>query len=150
MSARGIRGVRGREKRRRCPVISKVRDSRLESGQTAVSGYMVYGLVLYLMGCSTAGWLVTATKRSIAHNATSGRAPPPRAWSIETGQCSGTWRPPGAVFVPRQRDQEAARSNRREGPSSVLVTSQWCAQEGDVQPARTPWPPRRQHSQGSS
>ena len=80
-------------------------------------------------GCSTAGPTVTATKRSIAHNATSGIASPPRAWSIATGQCSGTCPPPGAaVSSSSKRDQEAARSNRRESPSSVLVTSQWCAQ----------------------
>ena len=45
------------------------------------------------------------------------------------GQCSRTWRPPGAVLLPHQRDQEAARSNRRESLVSVPVTSQWCAQE---------------------
>ena len=40
------------------------------------------------------------------------------------GQCSGTWRPPGAVFLPHQRDQEAARSNRRASLVPVPVTSQ--------------------------
>eukprot|EP00964_Phaeocystis_antarctica_P074646 scaffold45952_cov93-Phaeocystis_antarctica.AAC.3 len=52
-----------------------------------------------------AGSLNNRTKRSIAHNATSGIAPPPRAWSIETGQCSGTRSPPGAVSPSRKRDQ---------------------------------------------
>ena len=37
--------------------------------------------------------------------------------SIETGQCSGTRPPPGAVSPSRKRDQEAARSNRSECPS---------------------------------
>ena len=101
-------------------------------------------------GSSTAGWLVTATKRSIVDNATSGRASTPRAWSIQTGQCSRTRRPPGAVFVARQRDHEAAPSNRRDALISALVTSQWRAQEGGDQPARSPWPPRRQHSRGPS
>jgi len=44
----------------------------------------------------------------------------------------------GAVFLPHQRDQEAARSNRREtvpAPGSVPATSQWCAQEADDQAA---------------
>eukprot|EP00964_Phaeocystis_antarctica_P106096 scaffold71024_cov60-Phaeocystis_antarctica.AAC.2 len=84
---------------------------------------------------STASVLETAAKRSIAHNATSGHAPPLRAWSIETGQCSAARTPPRAVPPSRSRDQEAARSNRRDAPSSVPVTSQWHAQEGDVQPA---------------
>ena len=97
-------------------------------------------------GCPTASVLVMATKRSIVDNATSGIAPRPRAWSIQTGQCSGTRRPPGAVFVPRQRDQQAARSNRRDALISALVTYQWRAQEGGDQPARSPWPPRRQQS----
>eukprot|EP00964_Phaeocystis_antarctica_P085652 scaffold54137_cov67-Phaeocystis_antarctica.AAC.6 len=42
------------------------------------------------------------------------------------------------------------RANRREGPSSVLVTSQWHAQESAGQPARTAWAPYRHPSQGSS
>jgi hypothetical protein len=33
-----------------------------------------------------AGPLKTRTKRSIVDNATSGIAPPPRAWSIQTGR----------------------------------------------------------------
>ena len=103
-----------------------------------------------LPGSSTAGLLVTATKRSIVDNATSGNAPPPRAWSIHTGQCSITRPPPGAVLLPRQRDHEAARSNRRDALISVPVTSQWCAQDGAGQPARTAWPPRRHPSRGSS
>ena len=41
------------------------------------------------------------------------------------------------MFVPRQRDQQAARSNRRESLISVPVTSQWHAQDGAGQPART-------------
>eukprot|EP00964_Phaeocystis_antarctica_P064802 scaffold39023_cov36-Phaeocystis_antarctica.AAC.1 len=32
------------------------------------------------------------TKRSIVDNTTSGIAPPPRAWSIQTGQCSAAGR----------------------------------------------------------
>ena len=48
------------------------------------------------------------------------------------------------------RGDEAAPSNRRESLISALVTSQWCAQEGGDQPARSPWPPRRQHSRGPS
>ena len=103
-----------------------------------------------LRGSSTASRLVTATKRSIVDNATSGIAPPPRAWSIQTGQCSAARTPPRAVRPSRWRDQEAARSNRRESPSSALVTSQWCAQDGGDQPARTAWPPRRHPSRGSS
>eukprot|EP00964_Phaeocystis_antarctica_P117509 scaffold81337_cov25-Phaeocystis_antarctica.AAC.1 len=35
------------------------------------------------------------------------------------------------------RDQEAARSNRRDALNSGSVTSQWRAQEGAGQPART-------------
>ena len=99
---------------------------------------------------STSGPTVMATKRSIVDNATSGIAPPPRAWSIQTGQCSGTRPPLGAVSPSRKRDHEAARSNRRDAPSSVPVTSQWCAQDGAGQPARTAWPPRRHPSRGSS
>ena len=93
-----------------------------------------------LLGCSTASVLVTraATKRSIVHNARRGIAPQPCAWSIEMGQCLGTRPPPGAVSPSRSRDQEAARSNRREDLSSVPVTSQWCAQEAADQAARTP------------
>ena len=49
---------------------------------------------------------VTATQRSVVRNTTSGIASPPRAWSIETGQCSGTRPPPGAVSPSRKRDQE--------------------------------------------
>ena len=86
------------------------------------------------------------TKRPIAHNATSGIASPPRAWSIETGQCSAARTPPRAVRPSGWRDQEAARSNRRESPSSVSVTSQWHAVEGADQAARMPCPPYRQHS----
>jgi hypothetical protein len=51
------------------------------------------------------------------------------AWGIEMGQCSGTRPPPGAVSPSRKREQEAARSNRRESLESrvsVPVTSQWC------------------------
>ena len=135
-------------------------DSRcVEYGFTCVVQFGKYTALLFslknvlnshLGPRSTAGPTVTATKRSIAHNARRGLASPPRAWSIQTGQCSGTRRPPGAVSPSRKRDQEAARSNRREGLSSVLVTSQWCAQEGAHQPARTPWPPRRHPSRGSS
>jgi hypothetical protein len=84
---------------------------------------------LYPRGRSTAGRAVTATKRSIVHNARRGIAPPPCAWSIEMGQCLGTRPPPGAVSPSRSQDQEAARSNRRASLISVPVTSQWCAQE---------------------
>ena len=93
-----------------------------------------------------------ATKRSIVDNARRGLAPPPRAWSIETGQCSGTRPPLGAVSPSRKRDHEAARSNRRDAPSSVPVTSQWHAHEGAGQAARYTMtsPSRRQHSRGSS
>ena len=35
------------------------------------------------------GPLNNRTKRSIVDNATSGHAPTPRAWSLQTGQCSG-------------------------------------------------------------
>ena len=45
--------------------------------------------------------------------------------------------PPGAVLLPHQRDQEAARSNRRASLVPVPVTSQWCAQEAADQAART-------------
>jgi hypothetical protein len=97
------------------------------------------------------GWLArTATKRSVVHNANPGIAPPPCAWSIEMGQCSGTRPPPGAVCPSRKRDQEAARSNRRASPVSVRVPSQWCTQEAADQAARTPWPPGRQHGRGPS
>ena len=105
---------------------------------------------LEVLGSSTAGSLNNRTKRSIVDNATSGIAPPPRAWSIQTGQCSAARTPPRAVRPSRWRDHEAARSNRRESPSSVPVTSQWCAQDGGGQPARTAWPPRRHPSRGSS
>ena len=101
-------------------------------------------------GSSTAGWLKRRTKRSIVDNATSGHAPTPRAWSIETGQCSAARTPPRAVPPWRWRDQEAARSDRRDAPSSVPVTSQWHAQDGAGQPARTAWPPRRHPGRGSS
>ena len=82
------------------------------------------------------GPLNNRTKRSIVDNATSGHAPTPRAWSLQTGQCSGehgdhleTTR--GRVRAASARShQEAARSNRRVAPSSVPMTSQWCAQEG--------------------
>jgi len=45
------------------------------------------------------------------------------------GPCSVARTPPRAVRPSRWRDQEAARSNRRESLVSVRVTSQWCAQE---------------------
>ena len=83
------------------------------------------------------GWLArTATKRSVVHNANPGIAPPPCAWSIEMGQCSAARTPPRAVRPSRWRDQEAARSNRRESLVSVPVTSQWCAQEAADQAVR--------------
>ena len=41
------------------------------------------------------------------------------------------------LLLPHQRDQEAARSNRRASLISVTVTSQWCAQEAADQAART-------------
>jgi hypothetical protein len=70
--------------------------------------------------------------------------------SVQTGQCSAarTDTPPRAVRPSRWRDHEAARSNRRESPGSVPVASQWCAQDGAGQPARTAWPPRRHPSRG--
>ena len=92
-------------------------------------------------GSSTASVLEMATKRLLFDNARRGIAPPPCAWSIEMGQRSRTWRPPGAVSPSRKRDQETARSNRRESLVSVPVTSQWCAQEAADQAARTRWPP---------
>ena len=60
--------------------------------------------------------------------------------------------PPRAVPPWRWRDQEAARSDRRDAPSSVPVTSQWHAHEGAGQAARYTMtsPSRRQHSRGSS
>jgi hypothetical protein len=80
--------------------------------------------------------------RCIVHNANPGiGAAAVRLEHTNGTVCSGTWRPPGAVFLPHQRDQEAARSNRRASPVSVRVTSQWCAQEAADQAARTPWPP---------
>ena len=91
-----------------------------------------------------------ATKRSIVDNANPGIASPPCAWSIQMGQCSAARTPPRAVRPSRWRDHEAARSNRRESPGSVPVTSQWCAQDGAGQTARTSWPPRRHPSRGSS
>ena len=99
--------------------------------------HLVEGLA---SGGSTASVLENRTKRSVVHNARRGIAPPPCAWSIEMGQCSGTRSPPGAVSPPRKRDQEAARSNRRASLIPVPVTSQWCAQEAADQAARTPWP----------
>ena len=36
------------------------------------------------------------------------------------------------MLSPHQRDQKAARSNRRESLVSVPVTSQWCAQEAGL------------------
>ena len=80
-------------------------------------------------GSCTAGSLETATKRSIVDNANPGIAPPPCASSVEMGQCSAARTPPRAVRPSRSRDQEAARSNRRESLIPVPVTPQWCAQE---------------------
>ena len=61
-------------------------------------------------------------------NARRGLASTPRAWSIETGQCSGTRPPPGAVSpVQKARSEGRALKHERsgvEGLSSVLVTSQ--------------------------
>ena len=51
------------------------------------------------------------------------------------GDCSMTRSPPGAVLLPHQRDQEAARSNKRASLIPVPVTSQWCAQEAADQAA---------------
>ena len=101
-------------------------------------------------GSSTAGPLNNRTKRSIVDNARRGIAPPPRAWSIEKGGLAVARTPLRVVPLSSQRDQEAARSNRREALSSVPVTSQWHAQDGAGQPARTAWPPRRHPSRGSS
>ena len=49
-------------------------------------------------------------------NARRGLASTPRAWSIETGQCSGTGHAHHLGPCPRsrKRDQKAARSNMRE------------------------------------
>eukprot|EP00964_Phaeocystis_antarctica_P073691 scaffold45236_cov71-Phaeocystis_antarctica.AAC.2 len=43
----------------------------------------------------------------------------------------------GRVPVQKARSGGRARSNRREAPSSALVTSQWHAEEGADQAART-------------
>jgi len=51
------------------------------------------------------------------------------------GDCSMTRSTPGAVLLPHQRDQEAARSNKRASLIPVPVTSQWCAQEAADQAA---------------
>jgi hypothetical protein len=64
-------------------------------------------------GCSTAGWLETRTKRSIVDNANPGSAPPPCAWSIEMGQCSGT-RPPHPGRVPVQKSRSGGRALKQE------------------------------------
>eukprot|EP00964_Phaeocystis_antarctica_P047209 scaffold27304_cov30-Phaeocystis_antarctica.AAC.1 len=56
----------------------------------------------------------------------------------------------GRVPVQKARSGGRALKQERVPDGSVLVTSQWCAQEGAGEPARTPWPPHRQHSQGSS
>ena len=64
-------------------------------------------------GSSTASVLVMATKRSIVHNVTSGIAPPPRAWSIQTGQCSAARTPPRAV--PRRGGGEIRRPRAQTG-----------------------------------
>ena len=69
------------------PLIAAAED---RGGHLSVLTMRSYG---NLLGGSTAGTTVTATKRSIAHNATSGIASPPRAWSIETGQCSAARTP---------------------------------------------------------
>ena len=127
-------------------------DGRTRHGAPG-AGHPAWGFTLIirtLWGSSTASLLEMATKRSLFDNARRGIAPPPCAWSIEMGQCSRTWRPPGAVSPSRKRDQEAARSNRRESLVSVPVTSQWCAQEAADQAARTRWPPGRQHGRGPS
>ena len=109
--------------------------------------------------CARSQWVVPRVIQTIKRrqnvrssnvdNARRGIAPPPRAWSIQMGQCSAARTPPRAVRPSRWRDQEAARSNRRESLISVPVTSQWCAQDGGDQPARTAWPPRRHPSRGS-
>jgi hypothetical protein len=103
-----------------------------------------------LLGRSTEWFARNGHKTIDRPYARRGIAPPPCAWSIEMGQCSGTRPPPGAVSPSRKRDQEAARSNRRASLVPVPVTSQWCAQEAAGQAARTPWPPGRQHGRGPS
>ena len=60
-------------------------------------------------------------RRSLRANESSGRPPPPRACSPQTGQCSGTWSQLVAVFLLRQRDQQAKRTNRRAGPSAKTM-----------------------------
>ena len=91
---------------------------------------------------------MATTLQEIVDNARRGIAPPPRAWSIQTGQCSAARTPPRAVRPSRWRDQEAARSNRRAPGFSSGDVSVLRARGCWPSSARTPWPPRRQHSRG--
>ena len=89
-----------------------------------------------------------ATKRSIVHNA--------RARGSRRRRALGVYKRDNARPHARhlglcgRRGGEIMRPRAQTGESliSVPVTSQWCAQDGAGQPARTAWPPRRHPSRG--
>ena len=74
----------------------------------------------------------------------------PRAWSIHMGHFTITRPPPGAMLLPRRRDQAVARSNSRESLVSVSVVDGRHVDDGGDQAARSPLARHRHHSQRSS
>ena len=131
--------VRGRPRRQRGAYRWYLKKLRLGSISTLFRTSTAYGL---LTGSSTAGMLVMATKSSIVDNARRGIARRRSALGVYKRHNA---RPHARhLGLCGRRGGEIMRPRAQTGESliSVPVTSQWCAQDGAGQPARTAWPPR--------